>query len=105
VNDRGHNTEIDQIRESSYMGKITSTSNNKYVNKTDFASNNTSYSTDNTYKNTGGFSHFFEGYFTVDEAYSLYDELNEDGLYDGDLLSIALELMFYNENYQTGMQF
>jgi hypothetical protein len=87
------------------MGKITSKSNNKYINKTDFGIKNTSYSTDNTYKNTGGFAHFFPSNFTVDEAYSLYDELINDNLYGNDVLSIALELMFYNENYQTGMQF
>jgi hypothetical protein len=85
------------------MGKITSTSNNKYVNKTDFGINNTSYSTDNTYKNTGGFAHFFPSNFTADEAYDLYTQLIADGLYNADVLSMALELMFYNENYQTGM--
>jgi hypothetical protein len=85
------------------MGKITYKSNNKDINKADFGSYNTSYSTDNTYKNTGGFAHFFPSNFTVDEAYNLYGELIEDGLFGGDLLSIALELMFYNENYQTGM--
>jgi hypothetical protein len=87
------------------MGKVTYKSNNKNIDKTDFGRYNTSYSTDNTYKNTGGFSHFFPSNFTVFEAYNLLFELIEDGLFNGDVLSIALELMFYNENYQTGMQF
>lgn len=98
----GHRKEINLIRKNNYEGKITDDGNDSSINKTDFGTGSKKYTVANTYKKTGGFSHFFASNLSVVEAYELYNSIVVDDLYDGDLLSIALEIMFYNENYQTG---
>lgn len=39
----------------------------------------------------------------ITEAYDYYNRIWFDGLFDKPSLSLTLEIMFYNENYQTGV--
>ena len=64
----------------------------------------TEYCKDCGYAGKGGFVHFFSDNMTLDQALCFYlNQVDYFGLYDDFLTSIALELMFYNENYQAGV--
>ena len=68
-----------------------------------FGRNETEYQENEGYKNTGGYVFYFDSNLTYEKADEKYREIVEDGLFDEYWLSIVLEIMIYNCNYQTGV--
>ena len=75
----------------------------KDIDKSNFGKDSLEYTEDGGYNGKGGFVHFFDSNLTIEEASRKYGTLENDGLYSENLLSIVVELMFYNENYQVGV--
>ena len=55
------------------------------------------------YKGKGGYVVYFPSNLTYDEVDQKYVKLVEDGLFDENFLSLAVEIMLYNGNYQAGV--
>ena len=79
--------------------------NSKFENvETDsFGKDKIKYQNDGGYKNTGGYVIYFNSNLTYTEAKNKYTQLVKDGLFDEYCISIVLEIMMYNGNYQTGV--
>lgn len=60
------------------------------------------YSSSGGYQNKGGYVVYFNDTITYSEAMDIFYDLCKDGLFDLNLLSITLEVMAYNQNYQIG---
>ena len=88
-------------RQDNYNGDLLDSFTN--VQTTDWGRNKTKYSKSGGFEGKGGYIIHFTNDMTIDEAVSLYSQLIEDGLMDKAFLSLAFELTFYNENYQTGV--
>ena len=73
------------------------------VETSNWGSKNISYSSSGGYKGLGGYIIHIPNDIKIDEAMNMYDYLIKDGLTDNHFLSIVFELVFYNENYQTGI--
>ena len=89
------------VRESNYNDNP----NRKFsdIETTPFGRNKLEYQSDGGYKDTGGYIFYFNSNLTYDEVDGNYTQLVKDGLFDDHWLSIVLEMMFYNGNYQTGV--
>ena len=97
---------IDLAGKSNYrVSNYNGNPNNKFSNVlTDpFGRNNTEYQENEGYKNTGGYTFYFDSNLTYVEADEKYREIVKDGLLNEYWLSIVLEIMIYNCNYQTGV--
>ena len=68
-----------------------------------FGKDKIEYQNDGGYKNTGGYVIYFNSNLTYTEAETKYTQLAKDGLFDEYCISIVLEIMMYNGNYQTGV--
>ena len=63
-----------------------------------------SYKSDGGYRGKGGYIYFFQSNWTNDAAQSYYIDMWQDGvIYSDNSLTFTLEIMFYNENLQTGV--
>ena len=99
--DSNSKSAISHIRDINYSGDTTIKYGN--LNKTDFGTDNIQYCESWGYANAGGFVHYFGSNLSIDQAQSKYSKILNDGLFEYNLLDITLEIMFYNENYQTGI--
>ena len=92
---------IGHLRKRNYSGKTSQTF--KDVLTSDFGSVPTPYSEDGGYRHKGGYVHYFASNLTFKEAMNKFRTMNDDSVFDPNLISFTIELMFYNQNYQTGI--
>ena len=68
-----------------------------------FGSEKLEYEYNGGYKGKGGYVVYFPSNLTYDEVDQKYVKLVEDGLFDENFLSLDVEIMLYNGNYQAGV--
>ena len=90
-----------RIRKINYSGNTTARYGD--LDKTKFGTDEIQYWKSCGYANAGGFVHFFNSSITLTQAQNKFNTMINDGLFSEELLDITLEIMFYNENYQTGI--
>ena len=90
-----------RIRKINYSGNTTARYGD--LDKTKFGTDEIQYWKSCGYANVGGFVHFFNSSITLNQAQNKFNTMINDGLFSEELLDITLEIMFYNENYQTGI--
>lgn len=61
------------------------------------------YSSSGGYAGKGGYVAFFQDNWNHTEADDYYTSLINDGLFEPDLVSLTLEIITYNQNYQLGI--
>ena len=88
------------IRKRDYQG--TASQSFSDVVESPFGRNSTAYQSGGGFNNKGGYVHHFANDLTLQKANQTYQDLITDGLFDQNFLSLALEVVFYNENYQAG---
>ena len=89
------------VRQINYSGD-TKTKYSK-IDTSTFGSDTIAYWSSWGYAGVGGFVHYFNSLLTLNQARSKFSSMVSDGLFSSELLDITIELMFYNENYQTGI--
>ena len=68
-----------------------------------FGKDKIEYQNDCGYKNTGRYIIYFNSNLAYTEAETKYKQLVKDKLFDEYCISIVLEIMVYNGNYQKGV--
>ena len=96
-----YNDNQSNIRQINYSGD-TKTKYSK-IDTSTFGSDKISYWSSWGYAGAGGFVHYFDSLLTLNQARSKFSSMISDGLFSSELLDITVELMFYNENHQTGI--
>ena len=91
---------LTNIRKINYSGDTKTRYGN--LDTSSFGSDHVQYWSDWGYDGSGGFVHFFDSSMTLKKAKSKFNKMVSDGLFNESLLDITLEIMSYNENYQTG---
>ncbi|CAI2380259.1 unnamed protein product [Moneuplotes crassus] len=108
-----HNRALAQTNTDAYKEKIPVTRKGNYKGKSNqrqsnlhtepFGTDNTKYSKNGGYKGKGGYVHYFDDSLDYYEALIQYATLLEDGVFEGDLVNLVVEIMLYNENFQVGI--
>jgi hypothetical protein len=99
------------VRKSNYQGEANDKYKSKYtvkliildVQTEDFGKYKIPYSSTGGHGGNGGYVYYIHANTTFWSFFDYYDQLYADGLYDSGLISIILESIFYNENFQTGV--
>ena len=91
---------IPLIRQTNYDGRTGD--NLDYIDKQVYTPTNTSYSSSGGYNNKGGLIFYFEDYLTFEEAELRYSSMKPETLFSTNFVAFTAEIIFYNENYQTG---
>ena len=73
------------------------------VDTTTWGSTKIPYSASGGYNNLGGYIIHVPNDYNIDEVINLENQLIADGFIDKQFLSAVIEVVFYNENYQTGV--
>ena len=73
------------------------------VDTTTWGSTKIPYSSSGGYNNLGGYIFHVPNDYNIDEVINLENQLIADGFIDDQFLSAVFEVVFYNENYQTGV--
>ena len=98
-------SEIKSGTNDTRIGDYEQTSISSYtdVETANWGSKSIPYSISGGYKGLGGYIIHFPNDYSIEEVISSLDGLAKDGLTDSHFLSIVIEAVFYNENYQTGV--
>ena len=91
----------DYVRVGDY--EETSIDHYSNVETTAWGSTNIPYSASGGYNNLGGYIIHVPNDYNIDEVINLENQLIADGFIDDQFLSAVFEVVFYNENYQTGV--
>ena len=89
------------IRISDYEG--TSVDQYSNVETEDWGTLKIQYSKNGGYNNLGGYVIHIPNDYNIEETLVLYNQLIADGFIDSQFLSAVFEVIFYNENFQTGV--
>ena len=92
-------TEFTRI--SDYEG--TSVDQYSNVETEDWGTFKIQYSKNGGYNNLGGYVIHIPNDYNIEETLVLYNQLIADGFIDSQFLSAVFEVIFYNENFQTGV--
>ena len=68
-----------------------------------FGTDGVEYQPGGGYQGKGGYVFYFRSNFTYNEMLDKYTQMVNDGFYDKNWLSIVIEIMIYNANYQTAI--
>ena len=68
-----------------------------------FGTDEVEYQPSGGYQGKGGYVFYFRSNLTYEEMLDKYTQMVRDGFYDKNWLSIIVEIMIYNANFQTGI--
>lgn len=95
-----HNGFYDDVRKRNYVGRTNIKFKNIHTDVFDLYE--TEYSGSGGYADKGGYIYFLKDNLTYDEAIQFADDAYNNYMFDDEYLTLTFELMFYNQNLQTG---